>query len=228
MKYLSRNKLYEKREPFKDARKIYIFCEGDKREIDYFNFFRGFSSNIDIIPIPSDNGNTEPVKLKNSAIKHFLGDESTRPIYQLSKEYNDEVWFVIDTDLWNIGNKINILRDYVRERNNYFECWFVAQSNPSFEIWLYYHFHPEKPDPEHVSKHDSFKDYTNSKISGGFDSRKMPVWIQSAICNSETNFEIENGQPKLYSTEVHLLGKKIFEFTKEQIAACIEHMKKQS
>ena len=39
MKYLSRHKVYEKVEPFKNAKKIYIFCEGETKEVDYFRFF---------------------------------------------------------------------------------------------------------------------------------------------------------------------------------------------
>ena len=40
MKYLSRNKVYKKIEQFKNAKKIYIFCEGEKKEIDYFKYFQ--------------------------------------------------------------------------------------------------------------------------------------------------------------------------------------------
>lgn len=66
MKYLNRNKIYLKVEAFKNAKKIYIFCEGD-REVNYFWFFQGFASNIDIVPIPNDNGKSDPSKLKAQA-----------------------------------------------------------------------------------------------------------------------------------------------------------------
>ena len=48
--YLTRNKLYQRKAPSREAKKVYIFCEGD-REVSYFNYFSGISSNIDIIPI---------------------------------------------------------------------------------------------------------------------------------------------------------------------------------
>jgi hypothetical protein len=66
MKYLSRNKIYEKVDSFKNAKKVYLFCEGDK-EVNYFKFFQGFASNIDIIPIPNDNGKSDPIKLKENS-----------------------------------------------------------------------------------------------------------------------------------------------------------------
>jgi len=140
MKYLSRNKIYKKIEPFKNAKKIYIFCEGERREIDYFKYFQGFASNIDIIPIPNDNGKSDPIKLKENAEVLFYGNSPTKPIYNLSTELKDEVWFVIDTDRWNEGDKINFLKKFTEEKNKNYHGWFVVQSNPSFEIWLYYHF----------------------------------------------------------------------------------------
>ena len=52
-----------------------------------------------------------------------------------------------------------------------------------------------------------FKNFVNTKIKGGFDSRKMPIELETAIQNSIKNFEVEQNQPKLYSTEAHLLGR---------------------
>jgi len=100
MKYLSRNRVYTRVDSSKDAKKIYIFCEGERKEIDYFKFFQGFSSNIDIIPIPNDNGKSDPTKLMEKAKKCI---ESKYIL--LSEELLDQVWFVIDTDRWNEGGK---------------------------------------------------------------------------------------------------------------------------
>ena len=212
MRYLSRNKVYEKSEIAKDAKKIYIFCEGDT-EKKYFNYFKGFSSNIDIIPIPNDNGKSDPTKLKENAVLLFFGNKTISPIYKLSEEDKDEVWFAIDTDRWNEGNKIQKLKDFCADKNK----WTVVQSNPCFELWQYYHFYTEKPFAENISKYSSFKEFVNNQIKGGFDSRSMPIELESAIKNSLKNFEIENEQPKLYSTEVHVLGQVIHAFVGNQL-----------
>lgn len=219
MKYLSRHKVYEKVEPFKNAKKIYIFCEGD-REVHYLKFFQGFASNIDIIPIPNENGKSDPTKLKAQAEKCLENNSVS-----LSKELADEVWFVIDTDRWNEGNKIGELRNYVEEKQKTYDGWFVAQSNPSFEIWLYYHFNSEKPIDSEIEAAQSFKDFVATKIKGGFDNRSMPLEIQQATINAENNFERENGQPKLYSTEVFNLAKQIIKFTKVQLDQCLTDLK---
>ena len=39
MRYLSRNKIYEKVETKIDAKKVYIFCEGEETEVKYFKYF---------------------------------------------------------------------------------------------------------------------------------------------------------------------------------------------
>lgn len=216
MKYLSRNKIYAKVEPFKNAKKIYIFCEGERKEIDYFIFFQGFASNIDIIPIPNVNGKSDPTKLKAQAELSIKNG-----FISLSEELLDEVWFVIDTDRWNEGNKIDELKTFVEEKKKSYKGWYVAQSNPSFEIWLYYHFNTEKPKTEEIGASASFKEFVATKIKGGFDNRRMPLEIQQATLNAEKNFEIENGQPKIYSTEVFILAKQIVNFTKTQLDQCL-------
>ncbi|MDR0863351.1 MAG: RloB family protein [Candidatus Symbiothrix sp.] len=220
MSYLCRNKIYEKVKPFKDAKKIYIFCEGERTEIGYFIYFKGFVSNIDIIPIPNENGKSDPKKLKVNAELFFNGNDVIKPQGTISIEQKDEIWFVIDTDRWNEGKKIENLKSYCKSKNTEYNGWAVAQSNPCFEIWQFYHFFDKKPDKTEVAIFSSFKKFMNNKVQGGFDNRKMPIEIQQAIINSETNFEVENEQPKLYSTEVFRLAKVIFSFTKEQINKC--------
>jgi hypothetical protein len=143
----------------------------------------------------------------------------------LSKELDDEVWFVIDTDRWNEGNKIGELRNYVEYKQKTYNGWYVAQSNPSFEIWLYYHFNSEKPNDSEINATQTFKDFVATKIKGGFDNRSMPLEIQQATLNAENNFESENGQPKLYSTEVFNLAKQIIKFTKAQLDQCLTDLK---
>lgn len=221
MKYISRHKLYEKVEPFKNAKKIYVFCEGERKESDYFKFFQGFSSNIDIIPFPNDNGKSDPTKLMAHAEQNIENNSIS-----LSEELDDEIWFVLDTDRWNEGNKIDTLREFVKEKQLTYKGWFVAQSNPSFEIWLYYHFNPEKPNINEVEAAKSFKDFVATKIKGGFDTRRMPLEIQQATLFAENNFEIENGQPMLYSTEVFNLAKQIIHFTKSQLDQCLKDLEK--
>lgn len=99
-----------------------------------------------------------------------------------------------------------------------YEAWNVAQSNPCFEIWLYYHLYSILPDEAMVKEYPSMKAFVDSLILGGFDFQKDPARIDDAIMNTETNFfRQDNGNPALFSTEQYLLGKEIFRFVGPEI-----------
>ena len=121
------------------------------------------------------------MKLKENAELLFFGNELTSPQFSISEEYKDEIWFVIDTDRWNEGDKINQLKLFCTSKNISAQQWIVAQSNPSFELWLYYHFYKVQPEKTNVEKHASFKQFVDAAIKGGFDSRSMPIEIVNAI-----------------------------------------------
>lgn len=214
-KYLVRSRRYERQEPLRDSRKIYIYCEGNKREFDYFRFFCGLSSNVNIIPIPSKDGKTDPEKLMEAAQEEFGINSDVSPKYTLDVSQQDDVWFVIDTDSW--GSKITDLRNFCKSQNARLdnETWYVSQSNPSFEIWLYYHKFSEKPVKNDVDKYSSIKEFVDAQIPGGFDSRKHPAMIEAAIQNAKATYEEENQVLKLYSTEVFKLGQVILPFVKD-------------
>ena len=211
-KYLVRSRRYERQEPLRDSRKIYIYCEGNKREFDYFRFFCGLSSNVNIIPIPSKDGKTDPEKLMEAAREEFGINSDVSPKFTLDVSQQDNVWFVIDTDSW--GSKITDLRNFCKSQNAGLdnEAWYVSQSNPSFEIWLYYHKFSEKPVKNDVDKYSSIKEFVDAQIPGGFDSRKHPAMI---IQNAKATYEEENQVLKLYSTEVFKLGQVILPFVKD-------------
>lgn len=211
-----RKRIFEKAAPSKDAQKIYVFCEGDTREKDYFDYFEGLSSNLEIIPIAPYDHKSSPNNLMNYAESLFNSDS---PTYQLDYQQKDMVWFVVDTDQWDEDGLIDILREYCDKANNgnNYLPWRVAQSNPSFEIWLYYHVYDIAPNDKEANQYSSFKDFVNSKITGGFDSRTMPIYIEQAIVNSSRNFKKEDGRLAKYSTEVHFLANDIVKYSGREL-----------
>ena len=229
---IQRRRYYDKREPSRDAHKIYIVCEGKGTEPNYFAFFEGLSSNLQVITIPPADG-TDPLKLMERAKQVLIGDGRE---YTVEYEHGDTVWFVVDTDTWEKEGKIAPLRQFCSQKNasisqeydevKAYSAWNVAQSNPSFEIWLYYHFYENKPISDEVAKYASFKEYVNNTISGGFNFEKDPVRLETAISNAEKNkwYSVE-GSPLAYSTDVCLLGKEIDGFVKSEIAKLVNKLK---
>lgn len=226
---ISRNRQYEKLKPSKDAHKVYIICEGTENgtEPTYFRFFEGLSTNLNIIPIPSSKSiGNDPLKLKEYAERLFLKEDSR---YVIDALHRDTVWFVIDTDRWEIEGKITPLRDFCKRHNDGikkkfdevkpYSAWNVAQSNPCFEIWHYYHRFEQKPKDKDVKHHSSFKEFVNASFQGGFNPEKDPVNLEQAIHTSQNLYSLNSeGKPDVYTTEMFLLGKEIFPFVKKHLA----------
>ena len=203
---MKRNKLYTRREPDKEGKLYFIFCEGEKKETTYFYFFNRLASQIIIQIVPIDEGKNSPMGLYNNACKHLLkSEDNLYPSYVLCDD--DEIWFIIDTDKW--GEEVNILRNNTKIHKN----WFVGQSNPCFEVWLYYHFEKEKP----KILIENWKSFLNDIVKGGFNPNKDPIYIQTAITNAEANFSSSNNQPDPLATEVFILAKKFLPLVKADI-----------
>ena len=221
---IQRRKDYSKKAPSRDAHKVYIVCEGKGTEPAYFSFFDLVSSNLEVITIPPSDG-TDPLKLLANAKEVFLSD---RRRFSIDYMHGDTVWFVIDTDTWEKEGKIQPLRDYCSQKNasikseydevKPYKAWNVAQSNPCFEIWLYYHFYNEAPDVETVKQFATFKQFVNESVAGGFDFNKHPAFLEEAIKNAVGNFRRDEQEKlALFATEVEILGSEILKFTKSEL-----------
>ena len=110
---IQRRKDYSKREPTKDSHKMYVICEGKGTEPEYFAFFEGLSSNLQVITIPPTDG-TDPLKLMERAKQVLIGEERE---FTVEYEHGDTVWFVIDTDKWEEQGKIAPLREFCVQQN---------------------------------------------------------------------------------------------------------------
>jgi len=221
---INRRRDYGKREPYRKAHKIYIVCEGKGTEPNYFQFFEGLSSNLQVITIPPTDG-CDPIKLMKRAQEVLLGDNRQ---YTVECEHGDTVWFIIDTDTWEEEGKIKPLREFCQAQNSAiksqrdemkpYSVWNVAQSNPCFEIWLYYHLYDKKPSQEKVGDCASFKEFVHKEISGGFNYEKDQARLEDAISNAEANFGMEkDGRLSLYSTEMNKPGREILGFVKPEL-----------
>lgn len=120
-------------------------------------FFTNLSSNLQLITIKPEKFRTDPLKLIERA-KEILIEDNRK--YTLDYMQGDSIWFVIDTDSWEKEGKIQPLRAFCENQNGEisekynevkpYQAWKVAQSNPCFEIWLYYHIYQERPSEEDV------------------------------------------------------------------------------
>lgn len=217
------NRKFEREAPVREAKSIYIFCEGVKREYQYFDYFKEMDSriNVEIYKLHPHEDNS-PLGLLSIAKKCIISsEENPKPKYTFQK--NDEVWIVLDTDKDKDESRepqINTIKEEIQELEN----WNLVQSNPCFEVWLYYHMHQEKPNFEGIEYCVNWKELVNNSIKGGFDSRRHPIFIESATNNSENNFEVTNLKPNIGSTEVFKLSKSILPIIKFKLQKVLKEL----
>ncbi|MBO7462800.1 MAG: RloB domain-containing protein [Bacteroidales bacterium] len=220
---IQRRRDYGKKNPSRDAHKVYIVCEGKVTEPKYFAFFEGISSNLQVITIPPTVG-TDPLKLLERAKEVFINKDR---VHSVDYSHGDTVWFVIDTDTWETEGKITPLRKFCDTQNKaitkkydeikQYSAWNVAQSNPCFEIWLYYHL-METPPEDYNPQKERFKTYFDRVQPGGFDYDRHPKYLEEAIRNAKENIKTDkDGKVALFSTEMHLLGAEILGFVKRDL-----------
>ncbi|PZF71500.1 RloB family protein [Taibaiella soli] len=214
---LRKNRSFERTEPSKDAKKIYIFCEGTKREFHYFNYFKEIDSRINIVVHElDDQEDNSPLGLYAKACASIIAtEENPTPKYECIE--GDEVWIVLDTDLDKVDSRAAKIEEVKKKCNE--QNWDVVESNPCFEVWLYYHFASERPQnigDDHLAC-ITWKGIVNREIPGGFNSRKHPLNIETAVENSSKNYEDSNGRPSVGTTQVFRLSQSFLPLLKEKL-----------
>lgn len=210
------NREFKREKPSREAKNIYIFSEGLKREYQYFQYFKEMDSriNIEVYKLHSTENNS-PLGLLNIAKKCIDGDENTKPKYNFLK--GDEVWIVLDAD----KDKLDSRKPQIKEIEKYCkgkEGWSLAQSNPCFEVWLYYHFFNSLSElGKEDEKCSTWKFLVNSKVNGGFDSRRHPIYIEKAKENAENNYSEIKDTPTIGSTNIYKLADSIIPLIKEKL-----------
>ncbi|MEO1437983.1 MAG: RloB family protein, partial [Bacteroidota bacterium] len=133
----------------------------------------------------------------------------------------DEVWLVIDLDPDKLETRVPQIEEVIQYCSTQ-ENWFIALSNPCFEVWLYYHLNRNKPTAEGLEICTPWKSLVNRLIPGGFDCRKHPILLNDAISNSEANYTSENIYPNNSETNLFKLGKSIYDLTKEKLNSLLD------
>ena len=217
------NRLFARKSPSREAKSIYIFCEGAKREYQYFLFFKEMDSriNIEVYKLSSEEDNS-PLGLLAIA-KNCLIATASNPNPKYSFQTNDEVWIVFDTDKdKEETRKPQIAK--LKEECSTMPGWIAAQSNPCFEVWLHYHFCCYLPEIEDIEVCSNWKQKLNELSNGGFDSRKHPIFIEDAAVISEKNFLQVSGSPQIGSTELHKLAHSILPIVREKISKALQQI----
>lgn len=219
------NRLFDRTSAKRDAKSIYIFCEGRKREFQYFEYFREIDSriNIDVYKLHPHEDNSPLGLLKIAENCIIPSDSNINPKYNFIE--GDEVWIVLDIDKDRDDSREPQIQEVSMKCENK-DGWFIAKSNPCFEVWLYYHTNQEKPNFEKSEICSEWKQLVNENISGGFDSRRHPIFIEKATLNASNNFELIENTPNLGSTEVYNIANSIIPLIKTKLDKVLNEIDK--
>lgn len=103
-----------------------IACEGEKTEVQYFNFSFLLNSRVKLIVVPSKEGCSAP--------KYVL-DNLKDCAKEMDLNSKDQLWLVIDVDNWDYVNQLH----EVQNKTVKGKTVNLAISNPCFELFLYLH-----------------------------------------------------------------------------------------
>jgi RloB-like protein len=142
---------------FLNAEKFYILSfEGEKSEPKYFEDLR----KSDYF---NNSGLIETVPLKRTGNIGSNPIDVSKLLKEAKREFNfkktDEFWLIIDRDQWETIHNLNfdsLVNDCKNEGN-----FYLAMSNPCFEIWLIMHL----KDIDDFSNQEKGKIFKNAKVS---------------------------------------------------------------
>lgn len=137
---IPRRRLIDRNVQQRDARLFLVVTEGARTEPDYLRALE----DTRVLPVERIRLHVRGPDAGASAPRHLVGlaEESRAAITPWQPD--DEVWLVFDVDLHSGSNRLDQVRETVREAEA--RGWHVAVSNPCFELW--YLFHGDHPSDE--------------------------------------------------------------------------------
>ncbi len=181
---------------FRDSKLFIIATEGAETEIQYFEGLREELHNPKIhveILIRKDPSLSAP-------------EYVIKELNQFKKKYSihkdDELWMVIDYDRWGIP-KLSQINTLCRQKK-----YFIAVSNPKFELWLLYHFVADSRIREEDTLEVQIREVLGSFNSSNIDFDRFKDHIQAAVKNAEL-VDDGNDWPNNRGTHVFKLVDKI-------------------
>ena len=207
--------LYKKETGILSSFLIVVISGGDVRESNYFREIakkRTFPR-VKLIFLSSERnkGGLTP-KMMLTKMKDTIDFDEQTVSNKLLLSSIDKIFMVSDVDHY-----YNELSEIIPGNKEPKVIWIV--SNPCFEIWLYYSCFDYIKDEIRAleslpqSKQSStLKTINDSIIKGGVDPRKAFERIKTTNENAKAHYdEDENRIPKLYSTNMYVLGEYVLD-----------------
>lgn len=194
-----RKRRYKRGGEFRDQRLFIIACEGARREPEYFAALVGRNPRVRIEllhPSGEQPGGSDPQRVLQRAVS-FARDNKLRP--------GDQMWLVLDIDRWHPKH----LRDIVRQGSQRPQ-WFVALSQPCFELWLCFHYEPTPPTDLSCQE---LKTRLSKFLPQGYDVTDVVRRTETALEHARrVDSDPSNAYPDQRCSKVYLLVEELWRF----------------
>jgi hypothetical protein len=190
----------KRRIEFREPKKFFfIAMEGKETEPRYFQEFRtSRAANIQIKLVPNPKHKSRPGEVLDRLRRH-MRNNVTRT--------GDEGWIVVDRDAWLDADLDAVCAAAANQG------YFVAVSNPCFELWLYLHLRANRPfiDRHHCQRElaQVLAGYCPDKKSS-FEIRDLLDGVGAAVARAQA-LDVNACQPwpRTQCTRVYRLVQKL-------------------
>ena len=202
---------YSKGEATVETRIVFIISGGDKREKDYFKMLMKdrHIRRLKIAFVSKKGQGLVPSQMLDIAKEYLSNNRFVTETDSFSIDADDILYLVQDMDEFETDIRVMLEKsDEIQQAT-----WIV--SNPSIEVWLYYHkFNTPKLLDEGLQKplkerSQWLKHKLDELVPGGINPINAFADIRTAIANSQANYKEYNGLPDVYSTQMHILAEDI-------------------
>lgn len=194
------NRAYKRGEPHRDYTLFVIVCEGEVREKTYFEHFNEFrSQRVKVRTLPPVGHKSSPKDVLDRAVKY---------VDEFDLKDTDQLWMVMDTDRWEFAD-LQIINEQCEQNEN----WFLAISNPCFEIWLHAHVQDLADMTEQTCQ--TLKSTLHTKLSGGYNVKLFMRNLSKAIERAALVDNAAHFIPSPMTTQVHRLAKELIKLVGE-------------
>ena len=173
--------------------------EGKETEPRYFDCFKtDREADMQIKLVPNPKHKSRPMEVFLRLVDYFR---------RTATRSKDEGWLVIDRDAWSEAELDEVCTKAKTEG------FFVAMSNPCFELWLYLHLRTDRP---FNGRHDCQKrleeilDSYSMDSKGGYDVGALLHGVENAIERAiKLDLNPDHPWPKSQCTRVYRLVAKL-------------------
>lgn len=158
MAKIKRTKLLDREHDRRDAKLFIVATEGKETEKQYFGMFNSTRIKVEILATTEDGKSAPEYVLERL--------DKFKERYDLSKD--DMLWLVSDRDRWG-DKKLSSVCSEARQRG-----YYLAISNPCFEVWLTLHFEDINTQEEKTCKCDEFKKRLR-RILGSYNGSNLDI-----------------------------------------------------